>query len=139
MSCHMYWGNWHGRIAKDKEKKQKLLIISPHNSTAGPLYKLTWRSQKQADWITQGFCKLGYQGSLNHDDWEGLSLQQFVKLKEMTASSYGKETQFSKNPWDEAKAFLRGMFLVIQAFLKKQEKIKINNLTCHLNVLRKIK
>jgi len=25
----------------------------------------------------------------------------------MTASSNEKETQFSKNPWDEAKAFLR--------------------------------
>ena len=57
----------------------------------------------------------------------------------MTASSNEKETPFSKNPWDEAKAFLRGMFLLIQAFLKKQENIKINNLACHLEEVKKDK
>lgn len=119
LSFHMYWGYWHGRITKDKEKKQRFLIINPHISTAGPLYKLTWRSQKQADWITHGFCQLAHQGSLDHDDWKGLSLQHFVKLKEMTASSNEKETLFCKNPWDEAKGFLRGTFLMIQAFLRK--------------------
>lgn len=35
LSFHMYWGYWHGWIAKDKEKKQRLLIS--HISTAGPL------------------------------------------------------------------------------------------------------
>ena len=36
------------------------------------------------------------------------------------------------NLWDAAKAVLRGKFITIQAYLKKQEKSQINNLTLHL-------
>ena len=39
---------------------------------------------------------------------------------------------------DAAKAVLRGKFRVIQAYLKKQEKSHINNLTYHLKELQKI-
>ena len=34
-----------------------------------------------------------------------------------------------ENLWDTAKAVLRGKFIVIQAYLRKQEKSQINNLT----------
>ena len=34
-----------------------------------------------------------------------------------------------QNLWDTAKAVLRGKFIVIQAYLRKQEKSQINNLT----------
>ena len=34
--------------------------------------------------------------------------------------------------WDIVKAMLRGRFTAIQAYLKKQEKSQINNLTPHL-------
>ena len=37
-----------------------------------------------------------------------------------------------QNLWDAAKAFLRGTFIGIQAYLKKQEKSQVNNLTYHL-------
>ena len=37
-----------------------------------------------------------------------------------------------QNVWDAAKAVLRGKFIAIQAYLKKQEKSQINNLTLHL-------
>ena len=37
-----------------------------------------------------------------------------------------------QNLWDAAKAVLRGKFIAIQAYLKKQEKSQINNLTLHL-------
>ena len=37
-----------------------------------------------------------------------------------------------QNLWDAAKAVLRGKFITIQAYLKKQEKSQINNLTLHL-------
>ena len=42
-----------------------------------------------------------------------------------------------QNLWDAAKAFLRGKFIAIQAYLKKQEKSQINNLTLHLKELEK--
>ena len=39
--------------------------------------------------------------------------------------------------WDAAKAVLRGKFRAIQAYLRKQEKSQINNLTLHLRELGK--
>ena len=43
----------------------------------------------------------------------------------------------AQNLWDKAKAFLRGKFIAIQSYLKKQEKSQINNLTLHLKQLEK--
>ena len=45
----------------------------------------------------------------------------------------------TQNPWDAAKAVLRGKFLGIQSYLKKQEKHQIDNLTLHLKQLEKNK
>ena len=42
-----------------------------------------------------------------------------------------------QNLWDAAKAVLRGKFIAIQSYLKKQEKPQINNLTLHLKELEK--
>ena len=42
-----------------------------------------------------------------------------------------------ENLWDTAKAVLRGKFIAIQSYLKKQEKSQINNLTSHLKELEK--
>ena len=42
-----------------------------------------------------------------------------------------------QNLWDAAKAVLRGEFIAIQAYLKKQEKSQINNLILHLKELKK--
>ena len=39
--------------------------------------------------------------------------------------------------WDTAKEFLRGQFILIQAFLKKQEKSQISNLIDHLKKVEK--
>ena len=41
------------------------------------------------------------------------------------------------NLWNTVKAVLRGRFIAIQAYLKKQEKSQINNLTLHLKQLEK--
>ena len=41
------------------------------------------------------------------------------------------------NLWDTVKAVLRGKFIAIQAYLKKQEKSQINNLTLHVKQLEK--
>ena len=43
----------------------------------------------------------------------------------------------TQNLWDTVKAVLRGKFIAIQAYLKKQEKSQINNLTVHLKQLEK--
>ena len=47
------------------------------------------------------------------------------------------ENKTTRNLWDTVKAVLRGRFIAIQAYLKKQEKSQINNLTLHLKQLEK--
>ena len=42
-----------------------------------------------------------------------------------------------QNLWNAAKAVLRGKFIAIQFYLKKQEKHQIDNLTLHLKQLEK--
>ena len=42
------------------------------------------------------------------------------------------ENTTTQNVWDAAKAVLRGKFIAIQSYLKKQEKHQIDNLTLHL-------
>ena len=39
--------------------------------------------------------------------------------------------------WDSVKAVLRGRFIAIHAYLKKQERNQVNNLTLHLKQLEK--
>ena len=43
----------------------------------------------------------------------------------------------TQNLWDAANAVLRGKFITIQSYLKKQEKHWIDNLTLHLKQLEK--
>ena len=47
------------------------------------------------------------------------------------------ENTTTQNLWDGAKAVLRGKFIAIQSYLKKQEKHQIDNLTLHLKQLEK--
>ena len=47
------------------------------------------------------------------------------------------ENTTTPNLWDSVKAVLRGRFIAIPAYLKKQEKNQINNLTLHLKQLEK--
>ena len=47
------------------------------------------------------------------------------------------ENKTTQNLWDTVKAVLRGRFIAIQAYFKKQEKSQINNLTLHLKQLVK--
>ena len=42
------------------------------------------------------------------------------------------ENTTTQNLWDTIKAVLRGKFIAIKSYLKKQEKSQINNLTLHL-------
>ena len=47
------------------------------------------------------------------------------------------DNMMTQNLWDAAKAVLRGKFIAIKSYLKKQEKSQINNLTLHLKQLEK--
>ena len=47
------------------------------------------------------------------------------------------ENTTTQNLWDSVKAVLRGRFIAIQAYLRKQERNQINNLTLHLRQLEK--
>ena len=43
----------------------------------------------------------------------------------------------TQNLWDAAKAVIRGKYIAIQAFLKKEERSQIHNLTLHFKELEK--
>ena len=43
----------------------------------------------------------------------------------------------TQNLWDTVKTVLRGKFIAIQAYLKKQEKSQINNLMLHIMQVEK--
>ena len=64
---------------------------------------------------------------------------QKKKKKEITIciETNENENTTTQNLWDSVKAVLRGRFIAIQAYLKKQEKSQINNLTLHLKELEK--
>ena len=61
------------------------------------------------------------------------------KIKEIKKFLETNENEHitTQNLWDRAKAVLKGNFRVLQAYLKKQEKSQINNLTVHLKELYK--
>ena len=58
------------------------------------------------------------------------------EIKKYLETNDNKNTMI-QNLWDAAKAVLRGKFIAIQSYLKKQEKYQINNITLHLKELEK--
>ena len=48
------------------------------------------------------------------------------------------ENTTAQNLWNTGKAILRGKVIALQAYLKKQEKFQINDLTLHLKERKKI-
>ena len=52
--------------------------------------------------------------------------------KEIKICIETNENTTTQNLWDSVKAVLWGRFIAIQAYLKKQEKNQINNLTLYL-------
>ena len=47
------------------------------------------------------------------------------------------KTEQPKTLWESVKAVLRERFIAMQAYLKKQEKTQINNLTLHLKQIER--
>ena len=68
------------------------------------------------------------------NQWGSEKIKKEIKKYLKTNDNEDTSTQ---HPWDATKAVLRGKFIVIQAFLKKEEKSQIDNLTQHLKGLEK--
>ena len=58
------------------------------------------------------------------------------EIKKFTETNDNENTA-TQNLWDGAKAVLRGKFIAIQSYLKKQERHRIDNVTLHLKQLEK--
>ena len=66
-----------------------------------------------------------------------LNNQQIVEEIKICIEINENENTSTQKLWDTVKAVLRERFIAIQAYLKKQEKSQINNLTLHLKQLEK--
>ena len=66
-----------------------------------------------------------------------LNNQQVTEEIKICVETNENENTTTQNLWDSVKAVLRGRFIAIQSYLKKQEKSQINNLTLHLKQLEK--
>ena len=61
-----------------------------------------------------------------------LNNQQVTEEIKKFLETNNNENTTTQNLWDAAKAVLRGEFIGIQPYLKKQEKHRIDKLTLHL-------
>ena len=68
-----------------------------------------------------------------------LNNQQITEEIKICIESNENENTTTQNLWDTVKVLLRGRFIAIQAYLKKQEKSLINNLTLHPKQLERKK
>ena len=68
------------------------------------------------------------------NEWANQAVKEEIK-KYMEVNENDKTT--APNLWDAAKAVIRGKYITIQAFLKKEEMSQIHHLTLHLKELEK--
>ena len=64
-------------------------------------------------------------------------MEKIKKETKIYIETNENENTTTQNLLDSVKAVLRGRFIAIQAYLKKQEIYQINNLTLHLKQLEK--
>ena len=64
-------------------------------------------------------------------------MEEITKETKICIETNKNENITTQNLWDSVKSVLRGKFLAIQAYLKKQVKNQINSLTVHLKQLEK--
>ena len=66
-----------------------------------------------------------------------LKNQQITEEIKICIEMNENENTTTQNLWDSVKAVLRGRFIAIHAYLKNEEKHRINNLTLHVKQLEK--
>ena len=71
---------------------------------------------------------------LLNNEWVNNEIKEEIKIYLKTNEN---ENTTAWNLWDTEKAILRRTFIELQAYLKKQEKAQINNLTLYLKELEK--
>ena len=112
-----------------KFKKIEILssIFSKHNSMR---LEISYRKNKTV--------KNTNTWSLNSVLLSNQEITEEIKeeIQKYLETNDNEETMI-QNLWDTTKAVLRGKFIVIPAYLKKQEKSHTNNLTLHLKQLEK--
>ena len=64
-------------------------------------------------------------------------IEEIKKEIKICIETNENENMTTQNLWDSVKAVLKGRFIAIQAYFKKQERNQINNLTLHLKQLEK--
>ena len=75
---------------------------------------------------------------LNHTLLNNQEITEEIKEEiKIYLETNDNENTMTQNLWDAAKTVLRGKFIAIQSYLKKQETSQINNLTLHLKQLEK--
>ena len=73
---------------------------------------------------------------LLNNEWVKNKIREEIKNFLETSEN---ELTTIQNLWDTARAIPRGKFIAIQAYLKKIEKIQINNITLHVQELEEQK
>ena len=63
--------------------------------------------------------------------------EEIKKETKICVEANENENTKTQNLWDSVKTVQRGKFMAVQAYLKKQEKNQINNLTFHLKQLER--
>ena len=66
-----------------------------------------------------------------------LNNQQITEDIKICIGTNENENMTTQNLWSSVKSVLKGRFIAIQAYHKKQEKSQINNLTLHIKQLEK--
>ena len=109
-----------------KFKKIEIIssIFSDHNAMRLDLNYKKKTVRNTNTWMLNNTC-------LNNQ-WVTEGIKREMK-KILETNDNDKMT--AQNLWDAAKAVLRGKFIAIQSYLKKQEKNQIDNLTLHLKQL----
>ena len=88
---------------------------------------------------------LGKQAVKNRNTWRLKNTfidnkqvnEEIEKERKKFPDTNDNEYLMTQNLWETAKAVLRGKFIAIWSYLKKQEKHQIDNLTLHVKQLQK--
>ena len=116
------------KSALSKYKKIEIIrcIFSDHNAM-----KLKINHKKKFGKLTNTWR---LKNILLKNEWANQEVKEEIK-KYMEVNENDNTT--TPNLWDEAKAVIRGKHIAIQAFLKKEERSQIQNLTLCLKELEK--